>query len=124
MAAEQIRVTISARSLRTANGASIPWFIEAAWFNIQDGNNVLHMTRFQPDFEEQVGNIDMTIGARYYPRGDDISFGSYEITPTTREVLFRITGKQAKIKFESGTNSQFVRAGVHSFDVFPGGAVR
>ena len=108
----------------SANGASIPWYVESAYFNIQDGNNVLHVTRFQPDFEEQAGNIEMTLTYRYFPNGDDIVFGPYTITPTTTEVLFRHTGKQAKIKFESGTNSQFVRAGVHSFDVFPGGAVR
>ena len=108
----------------TANGATLPWEIETAWFNIDDGNNVLSLTRFQPDFEEQTGNLDMTLTYRYWPRGDDIAFGPYEITPTTREVMFRHTGRQAKVKFASGTNSRFVRAGVHSFDVIPGGAVR
>jgi hypothetical protein len=108
----------------TANGATMPWEIESAYFNIQDGNNVMHVTRFMPDFEDQAGNIDMTLTYRYWPNGDDIAFGPYTITPTTREVLFRHTGRQAKVKFAAGTNSRFVRAGVHSFDVIPGGAVR
>ena len=108
----------------TANGDTMPWSLTTGFFDIADGDNVILISRFIPDFEEQAGNINLSFKYRYWPNAPDISFGPYTVTPTTRELLFRHTGRQAQMIYEAGTNAGFVRFGVPRFAATASGARR
>jgi hypothetical protein len=108
----------------TANGGVLDWFLETGKFNIQDGDTLLKITRYIPDFQNQVGNINVDFTFWQWPRGPQINAGSYTITPTTAAINFRQLGREASIKWSAGSNNRGARWGTHRLDVDKTGARR
>ncbi|HEX2725566.1 MAG TPA: hypothetical protein VHN20_07080, partial [Beijerinckiaceae bacterium] len=107
-----------------ANGAALSWSIETGYMDLQDGDTLADLVGMIPDFEDQIGNLSLTISAKLYPNGSETTHGPYTITPTTTQVDFRVCARQAKYKFSGSATATFARMGAPSFDIQPGGARR
>jgi hypothetical protein len=95
-----------------ANGESIYAYIASGYFDLGDGDNMLFMKRFIPDFKNQAGNLTVRLLLRPYPQASasPSSLDPYVITPTTQKVDTRARGRQISLTIEStdlGTNWRF-----------------
>jgi hypothetical protein len=94
------------------NGDPIYAFIASGYFDLGDGDSMLFMKRFIPDFKNQVGNLTVRCLLRPYPQASasPSSLDPYVITPTTQKVDTRARGRQISLTIEStdlGTNWRF-----------------
>jgi hypothetical protein len=108
----------------TGNGNAIPWYIESGDFDVSEGDNIMHLRQFLPDMRDQIGTIRATITTKLYPNSDDLTSVTYDFTSTTTKSDFRISGRQARVKFEGVTTGSFARLGAMRFDVMPTGSRR
>jgi hypothetical protein len=87
------------------NGAGSPIFayIYSGYFDIGDGDDMLLMSRFIPDFKNQVGNLTVRLLLRAFPQASasPSSLDPYVITPTTEKVDTRARGRQIQLRIES-----------------------
>jgi hypothetical protein len=86
-----------------ADGTAITAFIQSGYFDISEGDNMLFMKRFIPDFKNQVGNLTVNLLLRPYPQAtaSPSSLDPYVITPTTQKVDTRARGRQISLKIET-----------------------
>ena len=106
-----------------ADGTAITSYIKSGYFDIGDGDNMMLMSRFIPDFKNQLGDLIVHLLLRPYPQGSAVpsSLDPYPITPTTQKVDTRARGRQISLRIESselGTNWRF---GTMRVDIQPDG---
>lgn len=89
------------------DGQPMEAFIEAAYFDVKDGNDILFCNKFVPDFSN-ISNTDtfageafVTLKARKYPGGPIISKGPYRIAAGTEFVSTRLRGRELAVRIES-----------------------
>jgi hypothetical protein len=106
-----------------ANGSPITAYIKSGYFDIGDGDNMLFMTRFVPDFKNQVGNLTVHLLLRAYPQAaaSPSSLDPYVITPTTQKVDTRARGRQISLRIESDELNSNWRYGTMRVDIQPDG---
>jgi len=105
------------------DGVAIDAFVYSGYFDIGDGDQVLFMKRFIPDFKNQVGNIDVRLLLRLYPQtsATPSSLDPYTITPTTDKVDTRARGRQIQLRIESDELGSRWRFGTMRVDIQPDG---
>jgi hypothetical protein len=83
-----------------ADGSAITAFIDSGYFDIGDGDNMILMKRFIPDFKNQEGNLTVNLLLRAYPQttASPSSLDPYVITPTTDKVDTRARGRQISLE--------------------------
>jgi hypothetical protein len=98
-------------------------FIQSGYFDISEGDNMLFMKRFIPDFKEQQGNLVVNLLLRPYPQAtaSPSSLDPYVITPTTQKVDTRARGRQISLKITSTALNTQWRYGTLRVDVQPDG---
>ena len=106
-----------------ANGDAIHAFITSGYFDIGDGDNIMFMKRFIPDFSNQQGNLTVNLQLRAYPQASATpsSLDPYTVTPTTQKVDTRARGRQIALKIESDATNTFWRYGTLRVDIQPDG---
>jgi hypothetical protein len=106
-----------------ADGTAITAFIQSGYFDISEGDNMLFMKRFIPDFKNQVGNLTVNLLLRPYPQAtaSPSSLDPYVITPTTQKVDTRARGRQISLKIETSEIDTNWRYGTLRVDVVPDG---
>ena len=106
-----------------ANGAAIDSFIYSGYFDIGDGDNMLLMRRFIPDFKEQVGDLTVYLYLRPYPQAtaSPSSLSPHTITSTTQKVDTRARGRQIALRIESNELGGNWRYGTLRVDIQPDG---
>lgn len=106
-----------------ANGVAIDSFIYSGYFDIGDGDNMLLMKRFIPDFKEQVGDLTVNLYLRPYPQASasPSSLSPHTITPTTQKVDTRARGRQIALRIESDSIGSTWRYGTLRVDIVPDG---
>ena len=106
-----------------ANGAAIDAFVYSGYFDIGDGDQMLLMQKFIPDFKRQVGNISVQLRLRAYPQATAVpsSLDPYVIAPGTEFVSTRARGRQVQLRIESDEISSFWRFGTMRVDLQPDG---
>ena len=106
-----------------ANGSPIFAYIKSGYFDIGDGDNMLYMRRFIPDFKNQVGNLTVRLLLRPYPQASasPSSLDPYIITPTTQKVDTRARGRQISLSIESDATDTNWRFGTMRVDIQPDG---
>jgi hypothetical protein len=109
---------------RTANGATIDWSLKTGIFDINDGDTLMAVKRYIPDFADQIGNVNIDLRFSQWQRGALVDAGSYSIAPSTPIIPLRHMGRQAQITWRAGANSRFARFGAQRFDVDKTGARR
>jgi hypothetical protein len=105
------------------NGEPIYAFIVSGYFDLGDGDNMLYMKRFIPDFKNQVGNLTVRCLLRPYPQAtaSPSSLDPYVITPTTQKVDTRARGRQISLTIESTDLDTNWRFGTLRIDAQPDG---
>ena len=105
------------------DGAPIEAYIYSGYFDIGDGDQVLFMKRFIPDFKNQVENLTVRLLLRLYPQtsATPSSLDPYIITPTTDKVDTRARGRQIQLQIESDALNSNWRFGTMRVDIQPDG---
>jgi hypothetical protein len=97
--------------------------LSSGYFDIGDGDNMLLMSRFIPDFKDQVGNLTIRLLLRAFPQATATpsSLDPYIITPTTQKVDTRARGRQISIVIENEELGSKWRYGTLRVDIVPDG---
>ncbi len=97
--------------------------IYSGYFDIGDGDQMLLMSRFIPDFKNQIGNITIRLLLRAFPQATATpsSLDPYVITPTTQKVDTRARGRQIQLRIESSDLDSNWRFGTMRVDIQPDG---
>ena len=105
------------------NGLPIRSFIQSGYFDIGDGDQMLLMSRFVPDFKNQLENLTVRLLLRPYPQASasPSSLDPYVITPTTQKVDTRARGRQISLTIESDVLGSNWRYGTLRVDIQPDG---
>lgn len=106
-----------------ANGSAMNSYIYSGYFDIGDGDNMLLMSRFIPDFKNQVGNLTVRLLLRPFPQASasPSSLDPYVITPTTEKVDTRARGRQIQLRIEANELDGNWRFGTMRVDLQPDG---
>lgn len=105
------------------NGSAITAYIKSGYFDIGDGDNMLYMRRFIPDFQNQIGDLTVHLLLRPYPQAtaSPSSLDPYVISPSTEKVDTRARGRQISLRIESAALNDNWRFGTLRVDVQPDG---
>jgi hypothetical protein len=97
--------------------------IQSGYFDIGDGDTMLFMKRFIPDFKEQVGNLTVNLLMRPYPQAtaSPSSTDPHVITPSTQKVDTRARGRQVSLRITSDEMQTNWRFGTMRVDIQPDG---
>ena len=97
--------------------------LQSGYFDIGDGDDMMFMKKFVPDFKDQVGNITTNLFLRDYPESDatNSSLDPYIVTPETTKVDTRARGRQISLKIQSSSASSTWRYGTLRVDIQPDG---
>jgi hypothetical protein len=106
-----------------ADGDPIDAYVYSGYFDIGDGDQMLLMQKFIPDFKQQSGNLTVHLRLRAYPQASATpsSLDPYVITPTTQFVSTRARGRQIQLRIESSDLDSFWRFGTMRVDIQPDG---
>ena len=105
------------------NGVAMLNYLVSGYFDIGDGDSMLYMKRFIPDFKNQVGDLTVRLLLRPYPQAtaSPSSLDPYVITPTTDKVDTRARGRQISLRIENEELNSFWRFGTMRVDIQPDG---
>ncbi len=96
--------------------ATLPdWHIQSADQYLEEGKRRMMVKGVIPDFENQSGDVSLTLYVRDRPQSTAVTKGPYVLTTATTKKDFRASGKLVAAKF-SGSNV-YMRLGRPLFDV-------
>ena len=95
-------------------------FITSGDFDIQDGQQILSLSKGIPDFKNQVGDAVVTMGFKTYPTETGSTINR-TVNNTTKFFNLRGRGRQANVKITSNTLDSDWRYGTLRVDVKPDG---
>jgi hypothetical protein len=106
-----------------ADGNPIVSYIQSGYFDLGDGDNMMFMKRFIPDFKQQQEDLTVRLLLRAYPQAfaTTSSLDPYVITPTTQKVDTRARGRQISLRIESDKVDGRWRYGTMRVDLQPDG---
>ena len=106
-----------------ANGSPIATSLQSGYFDIGDGDEMMFMSRFVPDFKDQSGNVQVNLFLREYPEASatNSSLDPYIVTPETTKIDTRARGRQISVKIQSSSAESTWRYGTLRVDVKPDG---
>ena len=98
-------------------------YLRSGYFDIGDGDQMLYMKRFIPDFKNFVGDMTIRLLLRPYPSAtaSPSSLDPYIISPTTQKVDTRARGRQISVSMENNTHDGNWRFGTLRVDIQPDG---
>jgi hypothetical protein len=93
-----------------------------------DGEYIMRVSRFIPDFKNLEGNAKITLFFRDYPAQSSQSdangplvTGPFTITTTTNFISTRVRGRQVSLKIENENLNEAWRYGTLRLDIHAGG---
>jgi hypothetical protein len=98
-------------------------YLRSGYFDIGDGDQMVFMKRFIPDFRNFVGNLTIRLLMRAFPSttASPSSLDPYVIDPTTDKVDTRARGRQISVSMESDSLGSTWRFGTLRVDIQPDG---
>ena len=109
---------------KSDNGNPLSTRILTGEYDTGDGHNLTYLRRFIPDFDDQVGSVELTFHYRFGARGTEYSDGPHTITPTTDAIHVNLLAKRFWLEFTSSNIDTFYRFGSFRMDIEPRGATR
>ena len=105
---------------------AIPAYIQSGDFDLPtdgDGENMLRVSRFLPDFKNLQGNALVTIFLKNFPvdSGTSSQLGPFTINANTEKIDTRARGRLANIKIQNTAVDETWRFGTFRADVNPDG---
>jgi hypothetical protein len=104
-----------------ADGSAMTSYVESGDVDIGEGDQIMSISRFVPDFKNQVGNVDITMKTRPYPTGTQTNHGSFAVATTTTKQDTRIRGRQVAVRIASDATDDKWRYGTLRLDIKPDG---
>jgi len=98
------------------DGNALQSFIESGEFDIGDGDELMFLNGVIPDFV-QTGTVEITMKARKWPNGEQITKGPVSVTTSTDYIRPRIRGRQVAIRIGSNEVDAAWRIGRLRFDL-------
>ena len=88
-----------------------------------DGEFIMKIRRFIPDFISQTGNTQVTLQLRNYPNDSQASssLGPFTVTSSTQKVDTRARARAIALKVENTSSSQSWKLGTFRLDTQPDG---
>ena len=88
-----------------------------------DGEFIMKIRRFVPDFVSQTGATRVTIQLKNYPNSSQASsrLGPFDITSSTTKVDTRARARAVAMKIENTSSSQSWKLGTFRLDIQPDG---
>ena len=88
-----------------------------------DGENIMKIRRFIPDFIAQTGNTQVTLQLRNFPNDSQSSsaLGPFDITSSTKKVDTRARARAIALKIANTGSSQSWKLGTFRLDIQPDG---
>jgi hypothetical protein len=98
-------------------------YLVSGYFDIGEGDNMVFMKRFIPDFKNQTGDMTVRLLLRAYPSttASPSSLDPYTVTPTTEKVDTRARGRQISVAMENNSLGGAWRFGTLRVDIIPDG---
>jgi hypothetical protein len=117
---------ISLETNGTAVTVAIPAYIESGDFDLDiegDGQYLMKINRFIPDFKILTGNAKVTLLLRDYPSQTQNSqmLGPYTVTSSTTKIDTRARNRLMSIKIENESTDENWRYGLFRVDIQPDG---
>ena len=106
---------------KDADGSAMTSYVESADVDIEDGEKMMSIQRFIPDFKNLSGSIDLTLKFRDYPSSTQRTNGPYEVTTSTNKIDTRARGRQAALRIESDAEGDDWRFGTFRAEIRPDG---
>ena len=106
---------------KDADGSAMTAYVESADIDIGDGEKMMSIQRFIPDFKNLAGSVDVTLKFRDYPTSTQRTNGPYEITTSTDKIDTRARGRQGALRIESDATGDDWRFGTFRAEVRPDG---
>jgi hypothetical protein len=105
---------------------AIPAYIQSGDFDLPvegDGQYMLRVSRFLPDFKNLQGNAIVTIFLKNFPidSGSSSQLGPFTISSTTEKIDTRARGRLANLKIQNTAVDETWRFGTFRADVTPDG---
>ena len=108
-----------------ADGLAMPWFIVTAPMNIDGGKSLMDVQGYIPNFQRQVGDIELTISTYDLPQMTTPTETTTDtITETTGIVDLNISGRQTAIRLDGFQVGGDFRLGVSDIEISPAGTRR
>jgi hypothetical protein len=106
-----------------ANGIALGANITSGDFFLQEGENLMSIGRFIPDFKNLAGSVDVTLQLADYPASTKASspLGPFTITPSTTKKDCRARARQVALKIASTALNDAWRFGTFRADIKPAG---
>lgn len=104
-----------------ANSGPINWSIESADYYFGEADRTLEIQGVWPDFENQVGSVELSLTTRLYPQGSEYYRGPYSLPPNRGKRDFRASGRVARVKLSSNASPSYARLGKIEFSAAPRG---
>lgn len=95
----------------SANGGSLVSSLRSSYFDIAEGDNVWIVRQLMPDFDDQQGDVSVTLRSRNWSNGSETTAGPNTLTTGTLKSDFRIRGRQISIQFDASAAGSFWRLG-------------
>lgn len=108
----------------SAVGGVIDWFVETAYFDIGDGENVMFLRRIIGDFDDLQGPVNFTVYGRMWPTGAETAYGPYLHNSITNKIDLRVSARQLKLRIGGMAAPAFARLGALRLDLIQTGAKR
>lgn len=87
----------------TNNGNPVQNYLETAYFDIEDGGNLMLVNRFVPDFQRQTGDISVTFVGKLWPNATETMTRTRAAAVGTKKVDFRLKARQIKMRLSATT---------------------
>lgn len=101
------------------NGSGFDAYVESGLMDVKEGENHLMMNRYVPDFEGLMGGVQVTVKTRLWPQGNVTETVIGTVDSSTLKKDFRLTARQAAVRFDWTSSPTAGRLGRIMFDVTP-----
>ena len=94
-----------------AGGSPMNSFIESYDMSVQDGDQLVHVSKLIPDFDRLNGSVDVILKGRKYPQKAQFTKGPYTATGLTEAMGVRIRARHLAIRVEQNKIGESWRMG-------------
>ena len=105
---------------QNADGDPLVSSVTSADFDIGQGDRLMFVRRFVPDFDLE-GTVNIRLRTKYYPLSDYVQEAVGDIQPGTTRIDTRIRGRQLALRVKSKTRDTYWKYGDARIDQQPDG---
>lgn len=109
---------------RDDDGSAMDCTLQTAPLDIADGEQIADLFGWVPDFEDQTGDILLTVDLKDKPNSVVETIGPYAISPSTEKIDMRNSARTLSFKLQSNVVGGHYRMGKNRIDIAPAGRRR